>query len=206
VAAAFGRQQLLGGSKKCFPKVPQRLQKENNYCCTEIQELNSMSPPVMLHTFTFFPKLPMELQNLIWQMTLSEPRVISRENCFREWWYGKLVSFLSPVALHVCHSSRSLARGVLRSTSIHIPGLPGWRPFYINQACDFFTITKSDVQLNVVISDFIADPAVVRRVLILGVLSSELCLEKDIRSYLDQFSRLEEVAIAENRPQRGWLI
>src|SRR5436190_23954919 len=45
-------------------------------------EFITMSPPAMLCTFTLFPNLPMELQNLIWQMTLSEPRAISGENSF----------------------------------------------------------------------------------------------------------------------------
>lgn len=151
----------------------------------------------MLRTFTLFPKLPLELQNLIWQMTFSEPRAISPENCFREWWYGRIVSFLSPVALHVCHSSRSFVKSVLRHTSIHIPGLRGWRPLYINQACDFFILTKWDVQMNVKISDFIADPTLVSRVMITGIASYEMLQERDMINFFSQFSGLEEVAIAD---------
>jgi hypothetical protein len=156
-----------------------------------------MSPPVILDTFDFFPKLPIELQNLIWQMTLSEARAISPENCFHEWWYGRIVSFLSPVALHVCRCSRSLARKVLRYTSIQIPGLPGWRPLYINQACDFFIITKRDMEMNIKISDLIADPTLIKRVVITGIASDDVLLKGSIIHYTNQFPGLEELVFAD---------
>jgi 2EXR family len=160
-------------------------------------EYNTMSPTAMLCTFPLFRQLPMELQNLIWQMTLLEPRAISLENCFREWWHGRIVSFLSPVALHVCHSSRALANSVLKHTSIHIPGVRGWRQLYVNQACDFFIITKRDVEMKAKISDFITDPTIISRVMVTGIASDELLLKEDIVQYFGQFSGLEEVATAD---------
>jgi hypothetical protein len=144
-----------------------------------------MSLPVMLHSFVLFPKLSIELQYLIWEITLSNRRIISRENCFREWWYVSILPLLSPVALHVCNSSRSLAKSVLRCTSIRIPGLPGWRMLYINQACDFFSITKMDVSMNVQISDFIADPILVNQVAITGIALDYMWLKKDMMHYFD---------------------
>jgi hypothetical protein len=154
-----------------------------------------MSLLAMLHRFVLFPKLPIELQYLIWEITLSNRRIISRENCFREWWYGRIVPFLSPVALHVCHSSRSLAKSVPRCTSIRILGLPGWGILYINQACDFFSIAKIDVNMNVQISDFIADPTLVNRVAITGIALDNMWLKKDMMHYFNQFSALKEVVL-----------
>jgi hypothetical protein len=142
----------------------------------------------MLRSFVLFTKLPIEIQNLIWEFTLSDPRAISRENCFREWWYGRITTFLSPVALHVCHSSRSLAKSVLRCTSVYIPGLPGKRLFYINQDCDFLYLTKQEIQLEMGMSTFITDPTLIRRVVISGILLKDL--DKDMKHYFDQFSGL----------------
>jgi hypothetical protein len=82
---------------------------------------------------------------------------------------------------------------ILKYTSIHIPGLPGWRPLYINQACDIFILTKRDLQMNMKISDFIADPTLVSRVMITGIASGEVDMMYDF----SQFSGLEEAAIAD---------
>jgi hypothetical protein len=103
------------------------------------------------------------------------------------------VPFLSPVALHVCHISRSLAKSVLRRTYIRIPGLPGRRILYINQTCDFFSITKMDVNMNVQISDFITDPTFVSRLAISGI--DNMWLKKGMMHYFDQFSALKEVVL-----------
>jgi hypothetical protein len=78
--------------------------------------LNTMSSSGDL-SFTLFVKLPIELQNIIWQITLSVPRAISGEDCFREWWFGRIKYFLTPVALQVSHNSRSLAKKALTRTS-----------------------------------------------------------------------------------------
>ncbi|KAF8856256.1 hypothetical protein BDZ45DRAFT_804283 [Acephala macrosclerotiorum] len=145
-------------------------------------------------SFTLFLKLPIELQNTIWQMTLSGPRAIGGEECFQEWWHSRLARFLSPVALHVCHNSRSLAKKILRGTTVHIPGLFGWRTLYINQKLDFLHVTKRDVQRNIRVSRFIADPALVNRLVISGVTKDKEWLEKD---YFDQFANLEEVVLTD---------
>lgn len=107
-----------------------------------------MSLPITLRSFAHFTKLSIELQNLIWQITLSRTRAFNGDSCFQEWWYGRIVPFLSAVALHVCCSSRFLAKRVLRCTPIHIPGLRGWRTLHFNQACDYLNITKRDLQMN----------------------------------------------------------
>ena len=106
---------------------------------------------------------------MIWEFTLSEPRLISGETCFREWWYGRIVRFLSPVALHVCYRSRSSVKRLLKRTSTQIPGVSGRKTLYLNQACGFFTVTKLDMQMNLRISRIVADPALVNRVVISGI-------------------------------------
>jgi hypothetical protein len=151
----------------------------------------------MLRSFVLFPRLPVELQNIVWQITLSEPRAISGEDCFHAWWYGRLLRFLLPVALHVCHNSRSLAKKILRRTAICIPGLPGWRTLYINQACDFVRTTKWNVQINTKISDFIADPTLINRLVISGITGDKGGFEKGIMHYFDQFPGLEEVVLTD---------
>jgi hypothetical protein len=152
-----------------------------------------MSSPGVLRSFVHFPKLPFELQDMIWNITLSEPRSISGEDCFREWWYGKIVRFLVPVALHVCHRSRSLGEGILKCTTIQIPGVPGWRIFYLNQAYDYFTVTNRDMQINRNISSIIENPTLINRVVISGV-SNEASL-KNMGHYFDHLSGLNEVVL-----------
>jgi 2EXR family len=152
---------------------------------------------VMLRNFVLFPRLPVELQNIIWQITLSEPRAISGGDCFEEWWHGRLVRFLSPVALHVCHNSRSLAKKILRRTTIRIPFLPGWRVLYINQTCDFVGTAKWNVQMNTKISDFIADTKLINRLVVSGLAENKSGFEKDMMRYFDQFPGLEEVVLTD---------
>jgi hypothetical protein len=60
-------------------------------------------------------------------------------------------------------------------------------PLYINQACDFFILTKKDVEMNMKISDFIADITLVSRVMITGIALDEELLEKDMVHYFSQF-------------------
>ncbi|KAF8862720.1 hypothetical protein BDZ45DRAFT_739033 [Acephala macrosclerotiorum] len=155
-----------------------------------------MSSLGVLRSFVQFPKLPFELQDIIWNITLSEPRSISGEDCFREWWYGKIVRFSLPVALHVCHRSRSLAKSTLKCTAIQIPGIPGWRIFYLNQACDYFAITKRDVQMNLKISGIIANPTLVNRVVISWEVQNEASI-KNMIQYFDHLSGLEEVVLTD---------
>jgi hypothetical protein len=152
-----------------------------------------MSSPGALRGFVHFPKLPYELQDAIWNITLSEPRSISGEDCFREWWYGKIVRFLLPVALHVCHRSRSLGKSTLKCTTIQIPGVPGWRIFYLNQAYDYFTVTNRDIQINRNISSIIDNPTLINRVVISGV-SNKASL-KNMGHYFDDLSGLNEVVL-----------
>jgi hypothetical protein len=153
-----------------------------------------MLSQVSLSTFALFSQLPFELQDMIWKISLSEPRSISGEDCFREWWYGKIIRFLLPVALHVCHRSRSLAKNVLKCTAIQIPGVPGWRIIYLNQACDYFMVTGRDIQINSKVSGIIANPTLVNRVVMsLGVPNEDL--PKNIIRYFDHFSGLEEVVL-----------
>lgn len=155
-----------------------------------------MPSQVALRTFALFPQLPFELQDMIWKISLSEPRSISGEDCFREWWYGKIVRFSLPVALHVCYRSRSLAKSTLKRTAIQIPGVPGWRIFYLNQACDYFTVTKRDVQMNLKVSGVIANPTLINRVVVSGEVPNEASL-KNMFQYFDHFSGLEEVALTD---------
>ncbi|KAH8651806.1 hypothetical protein BGZ60DRAFT_533680 [Tricladium varicosporioides] len=155
-----------------------------------------MSSQVTLRRFSLFLHLPFELQDIIWNFTLSEPRSISGEDCFREWWYSNIARFLSPVALHVCRRSRSLAKSTLKCTSIQIPGVPGWRIFYLNQTCDFFTVSKIDAQMNLKISRFIADPTLVNRVVISWGTSNEDSL-KNMIHYLNHLSGLKEVVLTD---------
>jgi hypothetical protein len=60
-----------------------------------------------------------------------------------------------------------------------------------------FILTKRDMQMNMKISDFIADPTLVSRAMITGIASDEELLERDIVHYLGPFSGLEEVDIAD---------
>jgi hypothetical protein len=157
-----------------------------------------MSSQIALRRFSLFPQLPFELQDMIWKISLSEPRSISGEDCFREWWYGKIGRFLLPVALHVCHRSRSLAKSILKRTAIHIPGVSGWKILYLNQSCDYFTVTKRDIQMNLKISEVIANPALVNRVLISwGVRASIEASLKDMVHFFDNLSGLEEVVLTD---------
>jgi hypothetical protein len=151
----------------------------------------------MLRIFVLFLQLPVELQNIIWQITLSDSRAIGGEECFQEWWHRRLVRFLLPVALYVCHDSRSLAKRILRRTTICIPGLPGWKTFYINQTCDFLRVTKWNIQMNIQVSRFIADPSLINRLVISGVDADTAWFEKDTMHYFDQFSDLEEVVLTD---------
>ncbi|KAH9208857.1 hypothetical protein DL95DRAFT_478926 [Leptodontidium sp. 2 PMI_412] len=157
-----------------------------------------MPSQVALRTFALFPQLPFEIQDMIWKISLSEPRSISGEDCFREWWYGKIVRFSVPVALHVCHRSRSLAMSTLKRTAIQIPGVPGWRIFYLNQACDYFTVTKRDVQMNLKVSGVIANTTLVNRVVISWEVPNEASL-KNMIQYFDHLHGLEEVALTDRR-------
>lgn len=159
------------------------------------RKLQTMSSPLSPRTFTLFPKLPFELQDMIWEFTLSEPRLISGETCFREWWYGRIVRFLSPVALHVCYRSRSLAKRLLKRTSIQIPGVPGRKTLYLNQACDFFAVTKLDMQMNMKISRIVAEPALVNRVVISGIGPNEA--SPNMIHYFDHLSGLQEVILTD---------
>ena len=160
-----------------------------------LKQILIMSSQVSLHKFALFPQLPFELQDMIWDISLSEPRSISGEDCFREWWYGKIIRFLLPTALHVCHRSRALAKSVLKCTAIQIPGVPGWRIFYLNQACDYFMVTTRDVQMNSKVSGIIANPTLVNRVVISWGAPNEDS-PKNIIRYLDHhFSGLEEVVL-----------
>jgi len=65
----------------------------------------------------------------------------------------------------------------------------------INQACDFFSITKVDISMNVQISDFITDPILVNQVAIIGIALDNMWLKKDMMHYFDQFSALKEVVL-----------
>jgi hypothetical protein len=154
-----------------------------------------MSSPRVLRSFIHFPKLPFELQDIIWNITLSEPRSISGEDCFREWWYGKIVRFLLPVALHVCHRSRSLGRSTLKCTTVQIPGVPGWRILYLNQAHDYFTVTNRDMQINRNISSFIDNPTLINRVVISGMLNKASL--KNMGHYFHHLSGLNEVVLTD---------
>ena len=157
-----------------------------------------MPTQVPVGRFSLFTQLPHELQDIIWKTSLSEPRSISGEDCFRQWWYGKLIRFLLPVALHVCHRSRSLAKKTLKRTAIHIPGLPGWKLFYLNQACDYFTVTKRDIQMNLKISEFVANPTLVNRVVISwGLQVPTKVSPKDTIHFFDALSGLEEVVLTD---------
>lgn len=155
-----------------------------------------MLSPVPLRRFTLFPQLPFELQDMIWEITLSEPRLISGESCFREWWFRRIVRFLSPVALHVCCRSRSLAKRLLTCTSVQIPGVSGWKTLYLNQASDFFAVTKLDVQMNLKISRVFADPTVVNRVVVSGVALNDLSPSSMVH-YFDHLSGLQEVVLTD---------
>jgi hypothetical protein len=158
------------------------------------KQTSIMSSQVSLHKFALFPRLPFELQDMIWKISLSEPRSISGEDCFREWWYGKIVRFLLPVALHVCQRSRYLAKKALKCTSIQIPGVPGWRIFYLNQACDYFIVTRRDVQLSSKVLGLIANPTLVNRVVISWETPNEQS-PKNIIRYFGHLSGLEEVVL-----------
>ena len=154
-----------------------------------------MSSQVLLHKFALFPQLPFELQDMIWKISLLEPRSISGEDCFREWWYGKIIRFLLPVALHVCYRSRSMAKKVLKCTAIQIPGVPGWRIFYLNQACDYFIVTRRDIQMNSKVSGIIANPTLINRAVISWGAPNEDSPKHIIRYFNHHFPGLEEVVL-----------
>ena len=131
------------------------------------------------------------------EFTLSESRLISGETCFREWWYGRIVLFLLPVALHIrlCYRSRSSTKRLLKPTSIQIPGVSGGKTLYLNQACDFFAVTRLDVQMNLRISRIVADPALVNRVVISGIGLNEA--SPNMIHYFDHLSGLQEVILTD---------
>jgi hypothetical protein len=148
-------------------------------------------------SFAPFNNLPSELQDIIWEYTLFDSRIISAEHCFHEWWHHRMVPLLMPAALRVCHSSRSLAKSILKRTLISVPGIPGWRIIYINQASDLFCVTKKDVQKNVDMSTFIQNLALVNRVLISNITRDTSWFSKRIIRYFDQFSNLREVILTD---------
>lgn len=136
--------------------------------------------------FAVFTHLLVELQNLIWTFTISDPCVISGENCFREWWHGAVTPFLVLVALHVCRHSRLIASCALKRSFIKIPCVPKWSIIYVNQACDYFIITGRQIQSNVVLSNLIADPSLITRVVISrDVARNKALLAHDINCYFD---------------------
>lgn len=150
----------------------------------------------LISSFVFFTKLPVELQSLIWTFTISNPRAISGESCFREWWHGAVTPFLVPVALHVCRHSRLIASCALKRSFIKIPCVPKWSIIYVNQACDYFIITGRQIQDYAVLSNFIADPSLITRVVISeDVARNKALLAHDINRCFDQLRSLREVIL-----------
>lgn len=150
----------------------------------------------LVSSFVFFTKLPVELQRLIWTFSISNPREISGESCFREWWHRDITSFLVPVALHVCRHSRSIASCALKRSFIKIPSVPKWSIIYVNQACDFFIITDRDIQNNVVLSKFIADPNLITRIIISkDVAGNKMLSAHGINRCFGQLHSLQEVIL-----------
>jgi hypothetical protein len=83
----------------------------------------------------------------------------------------------------------------LKRTSIQIPGVPGRKTLYFNQACDFFAVTKLDMQMNRKISRIVADPALVNRVVISGIGPNEA--SPNMVHYFDHLSGLQEVILTD---------
>ena len=149
-------------------------------------------PLEMISSFDSFTKLPVDLQHIIWTFTISNPRAISGENCFREWWNGTIVAFLVPAALHVCRYSRFVASRALRRSSLQIPCVPGWRTIYVNQSCDIFIITEREI-MN--IAKFIADPVLITRVVISKGHTAHNTARHDTNHCFRQLSGLREVIV-----------
>jgi hypothetical protein len=146
--------------------------------------------------YAFFTNLPVELQSLIWTFTISNPRAISGESCFREWWHRAVTPFLVPVALHVCCHSRLIASRALKRSFIKIPCVPKWSIIYVNQACDYFIITGREIQNYVILSKFITDPSLITRVVISkDVARNKALLAHDINRCFDQLRSLREVIL-----------
>ena len=99
------------------------------------------------------------------------------------------------MVLHVCHRSYSLTKRLLKRIYIQIPGVPGRKTLYLNQACDFFAITKLDMQINLKISRFVADPTLINRVVISGIVLNEASL--NMIYYCDHLPRLQELVLTD---------
>lgn len=75
-------------------------------------------------SFPDFPRLALELRNLIWESTFSQPRVfddgtlrlLNPRN-------GVMYSYLTPYALYVCRDSRDFAQSRLCRTFLFREGL-----------------------------------------------------------------------------------
>jgi hypothetical protein len=90
-----------------------------------------------------------------------------------------------------------LAKKILKRTTVRIPGLPGWRTLYINETCDSVRVRKLDIQINTKISNFIADPVLINRLVVSEITGDKGGFEKDTMRYFDQFPRLEEVVLTD---------
>jgi len=107
-----------------------------------------------LESFPSFPRLTIELQNLIWEASFSQPRVfddgtlrlLNPQN-------GVMYSYLTPYALYICRDSRNFAQSRLCRTFLFREWPRGSRrAIYFNPKCDVCVYRFTDLSWR---SDFI---------------------------------------------------
>ncbi|KAH8650396.1 hypothetical protein BGZ60DRAFT_437151 [Tricladium varicosporioides] len=117
-----------------------------------------MPPPIQqktsLKNFSCFQQLPLELQNLVWEETFSQPRVFDDSTLeILHPQDGTIYSYLTPYALYVCRDSRAVAQTRLLRTFL----FRGWpqglgRMIYFNPNHDICVYRFTDLSWR---TDFI---------------------------------------------------
>lgn len=96
--------------------------------------------PVPAEIFTLFPKVPTEVQHLIWYQACTEPRVLTVR------WkpYKKLnfhpTAFVAPALLHACYQSRYIGLKVYEEKNF---GRPGYT--WSNETSDILYMNHEDI-------------------------------------------------------------
>lgn len=153
-------------------------------------------PPEM---FPSFPRLAIELQNLIWEATFSQPRVFDDSTLrLLNPQNGVMYSYLTPYALYICRDSRDFAQSHLCRTFLFRAWPRGSRrAIYFNPKCDACVYRFTDLSWA---SDFIPGLCSFSHVEILANVSPDaLSSAKDygLRStnFFERFSNLKRLFV-----------